>query len=295
MHSQLLENREIADIDQTGVKLGTGLGWFSIGLGLVELLAPRAMSRLIGVADDGKAPWIVRAFGLRDIAAGATFFVKPNNQIAPWLRVAGDALDLASLAFAMPTSTSRPRTINALAIVAGATAFDTYAGIRQARRKLGKPVKRAVTIGKPASEVYAFWRKLEQLPQFMSWVESVRDLGGGLSRWTVKTPAGVSIEYDAEITEDVPGRRIAWRSLAGATVPNCGQVTFVDAPGGRGTEVIVELRVAAPLGKTIAGSEAMGDLKRLKQVLECGEVMKSDASIHKGAHPARPATHGELR
>jgi uncharacterized membrane protein len=104
----------------------------------------------------------------------------------------------------------------------------------------------------------------------------------------VKTPAGKSIEYDAEIVEDVPGHRIAWRSLPGASVPNCGQVTFYAAPGDRGTEVIVEMQVAGPLASTIAGAEAKGDLRRLKQVLETGEIVHSDASIHRGPHPAQP-------
>ena len=58
-------------------------------------------------------------------------------------------------------------------------------------------------------------------------------------------------------------------------------------------KVIVELQVAAPLGKTIAGSEAMGDLRRLKQILETGEIVLSDASIHEGPHPAQPTAMGK--
>ncbi|HTL34614.1 MAG TPA: SRPBCC family protein [Kofleriaceae bacterium] len=153
--------------------------------------------------------------------------------------------------------------------------------------KLGKPLRRAITIGREPLEVYNFWRKLELLPKFMYWIESVEDLGNGISRWKVKTPAG-AIEYDAELVEDVPGHRISWRTLPGATVPHRGTVDFVDAPGGRGTEVIVEMQVAAPLGKTIASQEAGGDLRRLKQILEIGELIKSDASIHEAPHPAQP-------
>ena len=90
-------------------------------------------------------------------------------------------------------------------------------------------------------------------------------------------------------------RRIAWRSLPGATVPNQGSVTFLDAPGNRGTEIIVELQVAAPLGKTIASEEANQDLHHFKQVMELGEITISDASIHHGKHPARPPVHGGFR
>jgi uncharacterized membrane protein len=296
MQSETFQDRGIADSDPFGVKLGKSLGWFSIGLGLVELLAPRRTARMIGVQDHGGVPPLLRAFGLREIAAGVLLLSKPGEAIGPWTRVAGDLLDLAMLGIGLGNkNVSRPRTFGAMGIVAGALAVDTYAGVRQQRRKLGEPVRRAVTIARPAHEVYAMWRNLERLPEFMSWVLSVRDLGGGVSHWVVKTPVGTTIEYDAEITEDVPNRRIAWRSLAGASVPNAGTVTFLDAPGGRGTEVVIELQVAAPLGKTIAGHEAQGDLRRLKQVLETGEVLLSDASIHKGPHPAQPPMHGEFR
>jgi uncharacterized membrane protein len=290
MARESIHNQEIADGNPADAKLGKSLGYFSIGLGVAELLAPRTLARLIGVERDGLVPTTLRAFGAREIATGVGLLAKPTSTIGPWTRVAGDVLDLAMLSLALGRkSYARERTIGAMAAVAGVAALDVYAGVRRARRQLGEPVKRSITIARPPHEVYAIWRNFERLPEFMTWVESVRDLGANKSHWKVKTPAGVSIEYDAEITEDVPNRRIAWRSLPGATVPNCGTVTFLDAPGNRGTEILVELQVAAPLGKTIAGSEALGDLRRLKQILETGEIVKSDASIHKGPHPAQPA------
>jgi uncharacterized membrane protein len=295
MQSQSFENREIADSDRTGIKLGKGLGWFSIGLGLAELLAPRGLARFMGIPDDGKAPWILRAYGLRELAAGAVCLAKPGSPVGPQVRFAGDLLDLATLALGARHSYSTPRTVNAFAMVAGAAGLDAYAAVRQMRRKLGEPVRRAVTIALPAKQVYDYWRRLENLPSFMKWVQSVTNKGNGISHWVVKTPAGVSIEYDAEIIEDVPGRRIAWRTLPGATVPNEGTVTFLDAPGNRGTEVIVEMRVAAPLGKTIASEEANQDLHRFKQVMELGEVVLSDATLTPGKHPAQPPVHGGIR
>jgi uncharacterized membrane protein len=292
MDNQLLEPRANDESDAAGTRLGKGLGWFSIGLGIAQLLAPKKMSRLVGAADDGKAPLFMRLCGMREIGVGLGLLSNPASSKLRWARVVGDALDLGLLGLAVRDSESRPRTLTMLGLTAGATAVDVYAAVRESRRKLGKPIRRAITIARSPHEVYQFWRQLEQLPLFMSWVQSVRDLGGGLSHWVIKTPAGMDIEYDAEITEDVPGRRIAWRSLPDATVPNRGSVTFVDAPGNRGTEVIVELEVSAPLGKTIAGAEARGDLRRLKQVLEVGEILLSDASIHKGPHPAQPAELG---
>jgi uncharacterized membrane protein len=84
-----------------------------------------------------------------------------------------------------------------------------------------------------------------------------------------------------------------------ADVPNTGSVHFAAAPGGRGTEIRVELRYDPPggkLGTLIAklfgeepGQQVDGDLRRLKQVLETGDVMRSDASIHRGMHPAQPS------
>lgn len=285
-----IQHQEISDGNPADAKLGRSLGYFSIGLGIAELLAPRGLARMIGVEQDGLVTATLRAFGAREIASGVGLLARPTSTTGPWGRVAGDVLDLAMLGLALgKKSYARERTIGALAAVAGVAALDVYAGVRRARRQLGEPVKRAITIARPPHEVYAVWRNFERLPEFMNWVESVRDVGGGVSHWTVKTPAGVSIEYDAELTEDVPNRRIAWRSLPGSMVPNCGSVTFLDAPGNRGTEIIVELQVSAPLGATIASSEAQGDLRRLKQILETGEIVKSDASIHKGPHPARPS------
>jgi uncharacterized membrane protein len=290
MARQRIQHQEIADGNPADERLGKRLGYLSIGLGLAELLAPRGIARLIGVEQDGLVPVTLRAFGAREIASGVGLLARPTSTTGPWARVAGDVVDLAMLGLALRTkSYAHERTIGALAAVAGVAALDVYAGVRRARRQLGEPVKRAITIARPPHEVYAIWRNVERLPEFMTWVESVRDLGANRSHWTVKTPAGVSIEYDAEITEDVPNRRIAWRSVAGSMVPNCGTVTFLDAPGNRGTEIVVELQVAAPLGKTIASSEAQGDLRRLKQILETGEIVKSDASIHKGPHPAQPS------
>jgi uncharacterized membrane protein len=294
MNSQF-ETRENADSDSTGVKLGKGLGLFSIGLGLVELLAPHKLARFMGVNDHGKTPWILRAFGMREIAAGVMCLAKPGSSVGPSMRFAGDLLDLATLGIAVPNSCSRPRTFNAIGMVLGATALDAYASVRQMRRRMGEPVRRAITVARPAREVYAYWRKLEQLPMFMKWIESVEDRGNNVSHWTVKTVGGVTIEYDAEIIEDIPGRRIAWRSLPGAAVPNEGVVTFFDAPGNRGTEVIVEMRVAAPLGKTIASEEALQDLHRFKNIMELGEIVVSDATVMPGKHPAQPLTHGGVQ
>jgi uncharacterized membrane protein len=290
MESQMTQEIDVGE--RPGVKLGKGLGWFSIGLGLTELFAPRSLARYIGVDERGNAPLVMRLFGLREIGTGAMLLNRPTNPMNSWSRVAGDLMDLAALGIAMRTSRRRGRNLFAIGNVLGVAAIDVLHGVRESRRKMGNPVRRAITIGRTPDEVYKFYRKLELLPKFMNWIESVEYRGDNIWHWKVKTPAGVSIEYDAEIIEDVPGHRISWRTLPNATVPNRGSVEFLDAPGGRGCEVILEMQVAAPLGKTIASQQAQGDLHRLKQILEIGEIIKSDASIHKAPHPAQP--EGEM-
>lgn len=107
-------------------KLATFLGWFSIGLGLTELLAPGALTRMLGVGDRNK---LVRGFGLREIGAGVGLLTMSNR--APWLwaRVAGDALDLGALVAALKNG-KKIAVGAAIASVAAVTALDIYAGAK---------------------------------------------------------------------------------------------------------------------------------------------------------------------
>ena len=163
----------------------------------------------------------------------------------------------------------------------------------------GIHVLSAITVNRPREEVYRYWHDLENLPTFMAHVRQVTVQPNGRSRWVARGPAGVSIEWEAEIVADQPNENLAWRSCEGADVPNQGSVRFLDAPGGRGTEVRVELRYDPPtgaLGAAVAklfgaepGQEIAGDLRCFKQVIETGEVLHSDASVHRGRHPGRPS------
>lgn len=144
-------------------------------------------------------------------------------------------------------------------------------------------VEEAVTIGLPPEELYAFWRDFGNLPRFMKHLEAVtvQDGDGTRSHWVAKAPLGLHAEWDAEITEDVPGRRIAWRSLEGSQIQNEGHVDFRPAPGDRGTEVHVALTYRPPggtLGTAVArllGEEPAvqiaEDLRRLKRLMEVGQ------------------------
>ena len=159
-------------------------------------------------------------------------------------------------------------------------------------------VKKAITVNRPPEEAYTFWHDFRNLPRFMKHLEDVQMTDNGRSHWKAKAPAGTTVEWDAVVVDDRPNELIAWRSLDGADVDNSGSVRFAPAPGGRGTEVRVELHYNPPggaLGATIAklfGEEpeqqVQDDLRRFKQVLETGEVVYSEATVHGRPHPARP-------
>jgi len=167
------------------------------------------------------------------------------------------------------------------------------------------------TIRRPVSEVYASWRRLENLPSFMAHLDEVRETGERTSHWVASAPFGRTVEWDAEITEEVPGERIGWRSTGDADVPNSGEVRFTTAPDGESTEVHVRLAYDIPggaIGKAVAryfGEEPHqqldDDLRRFKQVAETGEVVRSDgapggkrARKEFPQHPAQPLSAEEL-
>ena len=141
-------------------------------------------------------------------------------------------------------------------------------------------VGRAITIDKPAAELWAFFRDFSNLPQFMENVVSIDVLDDKRSHWVVKAPAGQNVEWDAVVTDEAEGQHIAWKAQ-NADVPNSGRVEFRDA-GQRGTVVhatIVYDPPAGVVGKLIAkmfqrepNMQARQDLKRFKQLMETGEV-----------------------
>jgi uncharacterized membrane protein len=143
-------------------------------------------------------------------------------------------------------------------------------------------VGRSVTIDRPREELYRFWRDFNNLPRFMHNVRSVSVRGAELSHWIIEAPAGKTVEWDSKITQDDPGRLIAWESQDGASVPNSGKVEFLESPDGRGSVVRMTLTYDPPggaVGKLIAKLfqkepkvQARQDLRRFKQLMETGEV-----------------------
>jgi uncharacterized membrane protein len=167
----------------------------------------------------------------------------------------------------------------------------------------------AVTIGKPREEVFAFFRDVSNLAQFMENIERIDVLDARRSHWVVKAPAGHHVEWDSIITADEPGRLVAWESDTGAEVRNHGRLEFRDAPGGRGTEVHATIIYEPPggaLGKIVAtvlqmepGQQAKRDLRRLKMLLETGEISTSQypdaAPRYKASDATEEAKQAETR
>ena len=217
------------------------LGWFSIGLGAGQLIAPRLMCRLVGATADGSAPRLMRLMGVRELTQGTAILVRPRPTAWLWSRVAGDALDLALLA-RVGVKNRKARTAFALANVAAVTVPDVYESRFLSRRsgpvRSAMSIRKAVTINRPQHEVEQAWAAASEL------------------------------------------RRKVERARAA--------VRFVEAPGNRGTELIVEFEHDPPAGDLgaaalkLAGkdlaTQLSDDLRRLKQQIETGQVVRSEGT-----------------
>ena len=146
----------------------------------------------------------------------------------------------------------------------------------------GVRVDRTITINRSPQELWPYWRNLENLPRVMSHLERVENRGNKRSHWVARAPMGLKAEWDAEIITERENELIGWKSLPGSAVATAGSVHFQPAPGGRGTEVRVELKYDPPGGQLAhwlawlfggdAGQQIDQDLHRFKQMMETGEV-----------------------
>lgn len=146
----------------------------------------------------------------------------------------------------------------------------------------GMHVEEAVTINRPRQELYRFWRDFPNLARFMKNIQSVTLLDGNQSHWISQRPGGRTVEWDAQIINDEPDALIAWRSVGASDIDHAGSVRFLDAPGGRGTEVKVAMDYVPPAGKLGAAvakllggepsEQVREDLCRFKQLMETGEI-----------------------
>lgn len=150
------------------------------------------------------------------------------------------------------------------------------------RRALGGSggvlVDERVTINQPIEILYRFWRNLENLPRFMRHLESVERITDTLSRWRAKGPAGTTVEWNAEIINEVPNQVIGWQSIEESEVVSAGSVNFASAGPGLGTHVHVRLQYSPPGGKVGAAivkllgqdpaTDIREDLQQFKQLVE---------------------------
>ncbi len=222
-------------------ELAKFLGWFSIVLGSTQLTAPKMLCKLVGANTRGSAPRVMRLMGVRELAQGIGILTRPRPTAWVWSRVVGDALDLSLLGLTA-VKNRRARTAFAVANVIAVAVPDVY----ESRFLSGKrgPVRAAMTIRKGVT-IKRPQREVEQ-----AWTEA-QDLRSKVEE------AG-------------------------------GRVVYAEAPGDRGTELIVEFEHAPPagdlgapvqklLGKDLA-TQLSDDLRRLKQRIEAGHVIRSDST-----------------
>jgi uncharacterized membrane protein len=273
-------------------RTGAFVSGMAIGAGMAYLLDPeqgegRRARLSANVHHWFEEPNSGDAFGRRThygFRAGDIHGLQAAN-ITPWqatgpggadtlMRITGGALALYGLARRGKVGAA-VRTIGVALLAGGYRGSRAVKGAIPDRRRT-VDIQKTLFIQAPPDQVYAFWSSYENFPLFMSNVREVEDLGGGRSHWSVSGPGGVPIEWDAVLTEQIPGERIAWRSEPGSMLANSGVIRF--RPEGDGTRV--DLRFCyypPPGGAGQAVTELLGsdpraklneDLGRLKALLE---------------------------
>ena len=149
----------------------------------------------------------------------------------------------------------------------------------------GVHVYESITINRPPQELFSFWRDFRNLPRFMEHLEDVKVLSPTRSVWTAKAPVGMRVRWEADVINEIEGELIGWQSTENADVATAGSVRFVPSGAG-GTEIIVHLQYEPPgrkLGSLVASmfgeepsQQIRADLRRLKEMLETGEVPRTD-------------------
>jgi uncharacterized membrane protein len=156
--------------------------------------------------------------------------------------------------------------------------------------ELGIRIDESIRVRKSASELYRFWRNLENLPKFMNHLYSVKMVDDRKSHWVAVGPAGIRVEWYAEIINDVEDQLIAWRSLEGSDVDNAGSVSFRPAVDGDGTDVKVSLQYNPPagdLGAAIAKLFGQDPRKQIRNDLKCFKRLMEQGSADRRSQQSR--------
>jgi uncharacterized membrane protein len=187
-----------------------------------------------------------------------------------------------------------------LAVIGGVLVFRGASGYCPVNEAIGRDtselksetdvieIAELVTVNKPREEVYKYWRQLENLPKFMTHLQSVTQLDSKRSHWVAPIPGTENfenfgnVEWDAEIVEEEENSRLVWRSIPGASIDNSGEVRFTDAAQGRGTEIHAVIKYRPPQGMVgelaskllnpIFKKLVEGDIKRFKHLLETNSI-----------------------
>jgi uncharacterized membrane protein len=288
--------------------LGRGLALNQVGFGLGLLGSPGLYGRawVGGWARDDRARVLARSVGARNVAlgAGTLLALRRGEDARPWYaaHALAEAADVAVLLAAgsrvpLGARLTGAAMAAATAAVAGVTVVDAVCAQRLADRgrlsvqtttEGALRVRRRITVNRPPDALYRFWGDFTNAPRFMERVEAVQTTGERRTHWRAQGPGGVTVEWDAEVTEDRPNELIAWRSLDDAPFRHSGVVRFEPAPAGRGTVVTVEMEYAPPGGALTATvakligaapeQQLQEDLRRFKQFLETGLVVVAQPS-----------------
>lgn len=288
--------QNVTDLDPA--QITTGLGWFSIGLGLVELFGPRRLTRTFGASY--QTP-LYQLAGVRELASGIGLLLSRDKSPWLWARAAGDAMDIALLGIGHGRH-RKGRVVTALLTLAGIAALDLWTAQRMQEReeqsvygagahaggrgwRLGAmDIERSITINRSPQELLVLWQMPDTLPRIMAHIADIQQLGEGRARWTIPIPFGQPLSWQTEITEADPDRGLRFQSdqTAGALIPS-GAVHFSKAPASRGTVMTLHVRFNPPAGaagRTVA--RLLGDampaalidksLHYFKALAETGEI-----------------------
>lgn len=160
-------------------------------------------------------------------------------------------------------------------------------------------IRTGLIVNKPKDEVYAFWRKLENLPLFMKHLASVTEIDAKHSHWEADIPGGIGrIKWNAEIVKEEEGYLIGWQSIPNSTINNAGKVTFREALGGQGTELEVVISYHPPAGELGAGiAKSLNpvleklirkDIMNFKEYIETKHQSVGGNYTSDGGHPNDP-------
>jgi len=263
---------------------GTGSSAGTTGAGAGSTGAARETS---GMGDSGSNKGSTGTTGTRNTTGSSATGRTSGSRSKKSREEGGDMLS--------DIGVNKNQVLTALGVVAGGALLYKGAKALVGSGKSAVPDNKAIiniststTVKRPKEELYAYWRNLENLPNFMSHIEEVREVSDKKSQWTAEVPGGLgTIEWDAEIIWEQKNHSIAWKSLPDSEIENSGEVRFQDAGNGKSTIVESRISYRPPAGR--AGGLAAkllnpafkkvveNDLKEFKKVMEKGGATKRSA------------------